>query len=139
MPNGAALGRRACAVLAASSAVLHAFSLGHAESTWMLAVSVAMIGACLSCARDLWRRGTTRAWVLVACMNVAMVALHLPMAAGRHAAGLHHGPTGMPTAVPVAFPMALATVLAVVEVVAATAVLWQRSRVTAHQMLAGGT
>jgi hypothetical protein len=60
--------------------------------------------ACLACARDLWIRGTLRTWAMVALMNLAMLAVHVP----AHA---HHSPV-----------MALATGLAAIEGVVATAV-----------------
>ena len=83
----ATLGRRTCAVLAAASAALHAVMLGHAANPAMAVLMAAMIGACLYCARDLWLRGTLQTWCIVAVMNLAMVAVHLPVPAHRHVAG----------------------------------------------------
>ena len=59
--------------------------LGHASNVVAAGLFAAMIVACLYCARELWRDGTERAWVVVALMNLAMIALHLP------APGHHHG------------------------------------------------
>jgi hypothetical protein len=55
------LGRRACAVLALSSAGLHAAMLGDASNVLAGGLLAAMIIACVYCARDLWLRGTLRA------------------------------------------------------------------------------
>ncbi|MCU1696444.1 MAG: hypothetical protein JWR34_2507 [Mycobacterium sp.] len=89
-----------------------------------MALMVAMLVACLYCARDLWLHGTVRCWLLVALMNFAMIAIHLPAsAAHRHGAGL--------TAVaPVheSTVMNIATVLAAVEVTIAAVVLYYRTR-----------
>lgn len=123
------LGRRACAALAASSAVLHGVSVGHASSAVAVAVMATMAAVCLYCAHDLWLSGTSRAWVLVATMNIAMVALHMP-AAGHH----HGGDVGVRAAPPMTTAMTVATAIAAVEVVAAVAVLCQRSRGTAGRL-----
>ena len=117
----ATVGRRTCAVLAAGSAVLHGVMLGHAANPAMAVLMLAMIGACLYCARDLWVAGTLRAWCIVALMNLAMIALHLP-APGHHHAG------GSATAEQQSTVMAVATALSLVEVGAAAAVLWLRTR-----------
>jgi hypothetical protein len=76
--RAAVVGRRACAVVAACSAVLHGFSLVHATSAAATVLTAVMLAGCLFCARDLWVRGSPRAWVLVALMNLAMIALHSP-------------------------------------------------------------
>jgi hypothetical protein len=83
-----------------------------------------MAAGCLYCARDLWVRGTLRAWVLVALMNLAMIAIHAPAPAAHHHGG------GVTTAAPAPHStvMNLATTLAAVEVVAAAAVLYSRTR-----------
>jgi hypothetical protein len=123
------LARRACAALAACSAVLHGVSAGHARGAVAVAVMVAMAAVCLYCARDLWLGGATRAWVLVATMNIAMVALHMPTA------GHHHGGDITTRAAPgMSTAMAVATAIAAVEVVAAVTVLCQRSRGTAGRL-----
>jgi hypothetical protein len=111
-------------LLAATSAVLHGVSLAHATNVVATVLMVAMIAGCLYCARDLWRRGTQRGWVLVASMNFAMIAIHLPMPAQ------HHHPTGLGAALPAhdSTVMVLATALAAVEVTVAAAVLYYRTR-----------
>jgi hypothetical protein len=116
------VGRRACALLAAVSAGLHAVMLGHASNAISAALLAVMITACLFCAWELWREGTVRAWVVVALMNLAMIAVHLP--APAHA---HHGvaPAGPPTPSTL---MATATLLAVIEVLAAAVALYVVSR-----------
>jgi hypothetical protein len=119
--TSAVLGRRVCAVLAVTSAALHAAMLGHAANPAGAAVMVAMIAGCLYCAYDLWTRAPLRAWVVVALMNIAMIVLHLP--APTH----HHGGGTAPAAAP-GTVMGLATVLATVEVTAAAAVLYFRTR-----------
>jgi hypothetical protein len=126
-------GRRSCAALAACSAVLHGVSVGHATSAAAVVVMVAMAAVCLYCAHDLWRSGTSRAWVLVATMNIAMVAFHMPTAGHHHGgAVVASASPGLSTAMTTA--MTVATVIAAVEVVAAVAVLCQRSRGTAGRL-----
>jgi hypothetical protein len=121
--SAALVARRTAAVLAASSAVLHAVMLGHAGSVALAVLIAGMVGACLYCARELWLSGTSRAWCLVAVMNLLMVAVHLPMSGSHHithvvAEGLAPQPT----------IMTLATVLSMVEVLIAVAVLCYRTR-----------
>jgi hypothetical protein len=125
----AVVGRRACAALALSSAGLHAAMLGHASNVVAGVLLAAMILACVYCARDLWLRGTLRAWCVVGLMNIAMIAVHLP--APSH----HHGmqaasASGQSTL------MGLATAVAAVEVAVAMAVLYYRTRGNA-QLLSG--
>ncbi|MBD0324608.1 MAG: hypothetical protein ICV72_14680 [Aldersonia sp.] len=115
------VGRRACAVLAAGSAGLHAVMLGHAANVATGVVMVGMIVACLYCARDLWQRGTPGVWCLVALMNLAMIAVHLP-------APSHHHVTGAVAVGPQSSIMALATVISAIEATLAVAVLWFRTR-----------
>lgn len=100
--------------------MLHAAMLGHASSVIAAGLLATMIAACLYCARELWRDGTARAWVIVALMNLAMIALHLPAPAHHHRA---------PSAAdPPSTLMAVATVLALTEVAAAAAALYVGSR-----------
>jgi hypothetical protein len=119
--TSALAGRRTCAVLAAGSAGLHTVMLGHAASVAMGVLMAGMIVGCLYCARDLWRRGTLGVWCVVALMNLAMIALHSPLPAHHHAAGMvvaaHQSPI-----------MAAATVISLVEAAAATGVLYYRTR-----------
>ena len=121
------IGRRACASLAAVSAVLHAVMLGHAASPAAVAVMMVMIAGCLFCARDLWLRGTARAWLLVALMNLAMIASHVPAPAHHHGAA--------PAVAPMTTVSALATVLSAVEVAAAAVILGYTTR---RRSLTGG-
>ena len=118
------VGRRAFAVIAACSAGLHGFSLGHATNPATAVVTVAMLAACLYCARDLWVRGTLRAWVLVALMNLAMIAIHVPASPGHHHGG------DMTAAAPAhqSTVMTMATALAAVEVVVAGVIVYYRTR-----------
>jgi hypothetical protein len=120
----AVYGRRACAVLAASSALLHGISLIHATSLAAAVLTVAMVAGCLYCARDLWVGGALRAWVLVALMNLAMIASHAPASATHH----HGGGVNADAPVHHSTVMTLATTLAAVEVIAAAAVLYHRTR-----------
>lgn len=115
------VGRRLCAALAAGSASLHAAMLGHASGPVATGLLAVMIAACLYCAVELWRDGGVSAWVVVALMNLAMIALHLP------APGHHHG-AGAVGSPPSSTVMTAATLLALVEVLAAAAVLYVRSR-----------
>ncbi len=128
--GGPVFGRRACAVLALSSAGLHAAMLGHASNVVAGLLLAAMIAACVYCARDLWLRGTLRAWCVVGLMNIAMIAVHLP--APSH----HHGMQAAATAGPHTTLMGLATAVAAVEVAAAMAVLYYRTRGNA-QLVSG--
>jgi hypothetical protein len=124
--SAALVARRTAAVLAASSAVLHAVMLGHAGSAALAVLIAGMVGACLYCARELWLSGTSRAWCLVAVMNLVMVAVHLPMSGSHHLAhAVTEGVAAQPTI------MTLATTLSMVEVVIAVAVLCYRTRGTA--------
>ena len=126
----ATLGRRACAALALSSAGLHAAMLGHASNVVAGVLLAAMIVACVYCARDLWLRGSLRAWCVVGLMNIAMIAVHLPMPAHHH--GMHMASMGQQSTV-----MGLATGVAAAEVVLAIAVLYFRTR--RHAQLVIGT
>jgi hypothetical protein len=119
--TSALIGRRACAALAAGSAGLHGVMLGHAPNLGTGALIAMMIAACLYCARDLWVRGTLRGWCVVALMNLAMIAVHLPAPGHHHTA--ETVTVGQQSTI-----MALATTLAAVEVAVAAAVLVHRSR-----------
>jgi hypothetical protein len=121
--HAAVFGRRACAVLAACSAVLHGIALVRATNLAAAALMVAMLAACLYCARDLWVRGTLRTWVLVALMNLAMIATHLPAPAHHHGGGVASAARAHHSTV-----MTLATTLAAVEVVIAATVVYYRTR-----------
>ena len=127
--GGPVFGRRACAVLALSSAGLHAAMLGHASNVVAGLLLAAMIAACVYCARDLWLRGTLRAWCVVGLMNIAMIAVHLPAPSHHH--GLHTATTGQQSTL-----MGLATAVAAVEVAVAMAVLYYRTRGNA-QLVSG--
>lgn len=121
----AVVGRRACAVLAASSAVLHGVMVGDAGSAVAVLI-VAMTVACLYCARELWTAGSPRVWCIVAVMNLAMVAVHWSMPGHHHgqvAAGISVG-----DASPMSTLMVVATTISVVEATIATAVLWIQTR-----------
>ncbi|MGE2714072.1 hypothetical protein ACQI4L_08445 [Mycolicibacterium litorale] len=116
--RSAVIARRCCALAAVVSAGLHLTALGHAATAVTAVLLAAMIAGCLFCARDLWVLGSVRAWLILALMNLAMIALHLP--APTH----HHG---APTADP-SFAMGAATALAMVEVTVAAVVLYLRTR-----------
>lgn len=115
--------RRTAAGVAAISAGLHGVMLGHVGSAAAAVLIAGMVGACLYCARELWVSGTTRAWCLVALMNLGMVAVHLPMSGSHH---LTHA--AMEAVVPQSMIMTSATVLSMVEVLIAVAVLCYRTR-----------
>ena len=125
---GPVLGRRACAALALSSAGLHAAMLGHASNVVAGGLLAAMIVACVYCARDLWLRGTLRAWCVVGLMNIAMIAVHLPAPGHHH--GVHAAASQQSTL------MSLATAIAAVEVAVAMAVLYYSTRRNA-QLISG--
>jgi hypothetical protein len=121
--TSAVLGRRACALVAVGSAAVHGLMLGRADSPVLAVLVVAMMGACLYCARDLWTVGSPRAWCVVAVMNLGMVAVHWP-APGHH----HGGAVSTAVAIPGSTLMTVATSLSVLEAAAATAVLYVQSR-----------
>ena len=125
----AVVGRRACAALALSSAGLHAAMLGHASNVVAGVLLAAMILACVYCARDLWLRGTLRAWCVVGLMNIAMIAVHLPPPSHHH--GMQAASAAQESTL-----MGLATAVAAVEVVVAMAVLYYRTRGNA-QLVSG--
>ena len=102
--------------------------LGHASNVVAGGLLAAMIVACVYCARDLWLRGTLRAWCAVGLMNIAMIAVHLPMPAHHH--GMHASAGQQSTL------MGLATAIAAVEVAVAMAVLYYRTRGNA-QLISG--
>lgn len=120
MTSVGTLGRRACALLAAGSAALHAVMLGQAANVIAAGLVAAMVTSCLYCATELWRGGSARAWVVVALMNLAMIAIHLPTSAHNHAGG----PVSEPSTL-----MEAATLVAFIEVLAAGTALYLRSRV----------
>jgi hypothetical protein len=116
----AVVARRACAIGAVCSAAVHGLMLGSVGSPVALLVT-AMIAACLYCAKDLWSLGSTRAWCLVAVMNLGMVAVHLSIP------GHHHGAT-LSQAMPASTLMTVAVSLSLVEAAIATAVLYVKAR-----------
>jgi hypothetical protein len=126
---GTVLGRRACAALALGSAGLHAATLGDASNVVAGVLLAAMVVACVYCARDLWMRGTLRAWCVVGLMNIAMIAVHMPMPAHHH--GMHTAMGQQSTL------MGLATAIAGVEAATAMAVLYFRTRGHAQQLISG--
>ena len=128
IPRAAVVGRRACALLAACSAVLHGITIIHAETPAHAVLMAGMAAACLYCARDLWMQSALRTWVLVAVMNILMIAVHTPFA--PFASGHQHGGGAAVAAIPVhqSTVMTLATALAAVEAVIATSVVYQHSR-----------
>jgi hypothetical protein len=120
----AMLGRRVYAASAVCSAVLHGISLGHVGNVMAALLMMVMVIGCLYCARDIWLRGTVRAWVLVASMNLAMIAIHLPTSFTHHHGGVISAASPMPDST----AMTLATALAVLEVTVAAVVLFARTR-----------
>jgi hypothetical protein len=129
----ATLGRRGCALLAASSAGLHGVAIPGAGTPAAAVLMSAMVLACLYCARDLWIHGATRTWLLVGVMNLAMIAAHTPRGSGHQ-----HGATARVVADPVDHSslMSVAMALSAVEAVIATAVLYRRSRRGRSDLLA---
>jgi hypothetical protein len=125
--RAAILGRRACAALAASSAVLHGLMVVDAGSAVVVGLIVGMAVACLYCARELWTAGSLRVWCLVAVMSLGMVAVHWSMPGHHHGRATAIGPanslSGMPSTL-----MVVATTISIVEAVIATAVLWAQTR-----------
>lgn len=127
----AVTGRRVCALLAVCSAGLHVMMLGHAGSLAVAGLLIVMLGVCLFCAWELWRDGSVRAWMLVALMNLGMVAVHSSSVGHRHGAPLQLTSTSTSAL------MAAATAVAVIEVLAAASVLFYRTRGRAERLGAG--
>jgi hypothetical protein len=123
----AVLGRRTCALVAVGSAALHGLMLGHAGSPIVGLLVIAMMAACLYCAHDLWTAGSSRAWCVVAVMNLGMVAVHWS-APGHHHGSAVSSVVTAGAAVPASTLMTVATVLSVLEAAAATAVLYFQTR-----------
>jgi hypothetical protein len=98
--------------------------LGHTSNPIAFGLLATMIAACLYCARELWRDGSGRAWVVVALMNLAMIALHLPAPAHHHGATTAAAPSTL---------MAVATLVALVEVAAAAVALEIARRAAVYQ------
>jgi hypothetical protein len=121
--TSAVLGRRAFALVAVGSAVVHGLMLGRTSSAVLAVLVIAMAAACLYCARDLWTASSTRAWCVVAVMNLGMVAVHWS-APGHH----HADVVNLAAAIPASTLMTVATTLSVFEAAVATAVLWVHSR-----------
>lgn len=124
------VGRRICAVLAVTSAALHGIMISSATNIAVVALTVTMLAVCLYCAYGLWFRGTLRDWTLIALMNLAMIAVHLPMSAGHH-----HGRSGDVSAAQHSVVMTLATTVAAVEVAVAAAVLFYMTRARARVLV----
>lgn len=117
----AVLGRRLCAVLAATSAALHLAMLGHAGHLILGALITAMALMCLYCGYELWRGGSLRTWCVVAVMSLAMVGAHWSVPDHQH---------GAPTlqAEPVSALMGVATTVALAEAAIAAVVLFVATR-----------
>ncbi len=109
-------------MVAAGSAALHVTMIGHAASPVLVVLVVAMAGACLFCAYELWRGCGPRTWLVVAVMNLAMIAVHWSMPAH------HHGAPVAGPAEPMPALMGLATAVSLSEAVIATAVLYALTR-----------
>jgi len=82
-----------------------------------------MAAACLYCAYELWRSDTIRSWLMVAVMNLAMIAVHIPMTGHHHGAG-----ASAPAGVDMSMAMQMATAVAVTEILFAATVLFVRTR-----------
>ena len=127
--TSAVLGRRACAVAAATSAGLHGLMVGDAGNPVVAVLIVAMAVACLYCAKELWTAGSPRVWCIVAVMNLGMVAVHWSMP------GHHHGQTiAVASASHMSTLMVVATSISVVEAAIATVVLWVQTRSRASSL-----
>jgi TctA family transporter len=124
--TSAVLGRRACALVAVASATVHGLMLGHAGNPVVAVLVVAMMAACLYCARELWTAGPPRAWCVVAVMNLGMVAVHWSLPSHHHGAAV----TTISTAVSIPTPtlMTVATTVSLAEAAVATVVLWVQTR-----------
>jgi hypothetical protein len=122
--TSAVLGRRTCALVAVASATVHGLMLGHVGNPVVAVLVVAMMAACLFCARELWTAGRPRAWCVVAVMNLGMVAVHWSLPSHHHGAAV----TTVATAVPTPTLMTVATTVSLAEAAVATVVLWVQTR-----------
>ncbi len=130
----AVLGRRACAVLAAFSAGLHGLMVGQGENVLVSGIVLAMMAACLYCARELWVGSSVRAWCLVALMNLGMIAIHWSAPGCHPGAAVSAAPT---STMPSSTLMVTATAVAAVEAAIATVVLYVRTRGRAAELCVG--
>ena len=121
--TSAVLGRRTCALVAVASATVHGLMLGHAGNPVVAVLVVAMMAACLFCARELWTAGPPRAWCVVAVMNLGMVAVHWSLPSHHHGAAVTTA-----AAVPTPTLMTVATTVSLAEAAVATVVLWVQAR-----------
>lgn len=94
----------------------------HADSPVLAALIIAMAGACLFCAYEMWRACGARTWVVVAVMNLAMVAAHWSMPVHHHGTQSPLPDQSMPAL------MGLATVVSFIEAMIAAAVLYSITR-----------
>jgi hypothetical protein len=125
----AVVGRRLCALLAASSAALHGAMVGDAGNAVMAVVVVGMALTCLYCARELWTAGSLRVWCIVAVMNLGMVAVHWTMPGHHHGQAVSAAPLAATSTL-----MAVATSIAIFEAAVATVVLWVQTRSRASSL-----
>jgi hypothetical protein len=95
--------------------------LGHTSTVVSGVVLAGMAAVCVYCGFDLWLRGTLRAWRMVGLMNIAMIAVHVPMPAHHH--GMRPGTVGEHPSL-----MGWAIAIASVEVLVAISVLFYRTR-----------
>ncbi len=125
--TSAVQGRRTGALVAVASATVHGLMLGHAGNPVVAVLVVAMMAACLFCARELWTAGPPRAWCVVAVMNLGMVAVHWSLPSHHHGAAVA---TAVPITVAIPTPtlMTVATTVSLAEAAVATVVLWVQTR-----------
>ncbi|MGY1823443.1 hypothetical protein [Geodermatophilus sp. SYSU D00079] len=81
---------RAAAVLALASAGVHAAAVDTGSLTSLAMVGMAL--ACLPCAWHLWRAPAPRVWATTVALDLGMLAVHAPVAAGS--GGHVHGGSG---------------------------------------------
>ncbi|MGY1638552.1 hypothetical protein ACI78V_18035 [Geodermatophilus sp. SYSU D00742] len=81
---------RVAAVLALASAGVHAAAVDAASLTSLAMTGMAL--ACLPCAWHLWRAPAPRVWGTTVLLDLGMLAVHAPVAAGS--GGHVHGGTG---------------------------------------------
>jgi hypothetical protein len=90
MINGARGAGRVAAVLALASAAVHLAGVSAASLTSLAMAGMAL--ACLPCAWHLWRAQAPRVWGTTVLLDLGMLAVHAPVAAG--AGGHVHGSPG---------------------------------------------
>ncbi|MFF2085970.1 hypothetical protein ACFVVM_19510 [Nocardia sp. NPDC058176] len=125
---------RTTAVLTIGSAALHLVG-APAHGVAVGVVLVAMAAACFRCVPALWRRPVPGTFGLVACMTLAMLAVHATMVGGgAHGHAGHGDPVGLAALDPLT---AITLVVAASEALVAVVAVFLTTRSPAGSLVAG--